>query len=321
MRSQGSSQLRGSFSMFAKVAWRAASTARLLRSQRRAGARLVRMRERPPSSTRRWKRRASRSATMMAAAFPANHGSTVAPTARRPTRIRRYPKNVKDLFSGPASTSGQPEIVYPLTGSMHAMNQGDINFQWNAGVIDEHLVPARCDRRHRRSSNSISAAPTRWASARYQMPEIEWLDLGDKFRGADVTFTVGRYRRQCWGRRRSPGRGVHVQADHDHVLARAGHRRSLLLGGGVEEHQAVHVRREEGGCLSSSPTRRPTSTPAWLATASAVTGRSSPSRCRNLPHGENTSAIQTAPTDRSGDAVREAGHGDVAVLYAWRGGR
>ena len=40
------------------------------------------------------------------------------------------PMNVKDLFGGPPSASGQPEIIYPLTGSMHAMNQGDITFQW-----------------------------------------------------------------------------------------------------------------------------------------------------------------------------------------------
>jgi hypothetical protein len=101
------------------------------------------------------------------------------------------PANAKDLFGGPPSTSGQPVIVYPLTGSMHAMNQGDITFQWNAGVTTNNLfrlqVTAGADKK---KFEFYLPCTDKMGQCTYQMPALEWLDLGDKFRGQDLTFTI-----------------------------------------------------------------------------------------------------------------------------------
>jgi len=190
MRSQASNQLRGSFSMFAKVlrfAWLPLliSCAHAADPVRGGSAGTNAMINTPMEEA----------GIVLGAddgggipGQPWQYGGSDGTSAYKDPSL---PKNVKDMFKGPASLSGQPVIVYPLTGSMHAMNQGDITFQWNAGVTTSTLfrldVTAGVDKK---KFEFYFGCTNKMGECSYQMPEIEWLDLGDKFRGADLTFTL-----------------------------------------------------------------------------------------------------------------------------------
>jgi hypothetical protein len=102
------------------------------------------------------------------------------------------PINVLGKFKGEAaapsdSGTGRPVLLYPLAGSMHPMNLGLITFQWMQGNPDNTLFQIEamdgdvaflfyfmC--------NTGECTPT--------MPQSEWLDLGRRFAGRDITFTV-----------------------------------------------------------------------------------------------------------------------------------
>ena len=87
-----------------------------------------------------------------------------------------------------------------------------------------------------------------------------------------------------------------VQADHHHVLTRAGHRRSLLLG-----RQSKSIKRFTFGAKKAVVFIKPNSpTDEYTCVACHSVSRDGKViafAVSNLPHGENTSAIQTAPTD------------------------
>ncbi len=72
---------------------------------------------------------------------------------------------------------------------MHAMNQGDITFQWNAGVLTNNLFRFDVTAGTQKFQFYVGCKSPK-GECTYQMPVNEWLDLGDKFRGTDATFTL-----------------------------------------------------------------------------------------------------------------------------------
>jgi hypothetical protein len=97
------------------------------------------------------------------------------------------PPGVKDQFGGPTAASGRPELVYPLAGSMHPMNLGDITLQWKQGSAANTVFRVQAASAGKSYDFYV---PCVEAECMFAVPEQHWLNLGWEFKGADVTLTV-----------------------------------------------------------------------------------------------------------------------------------
>jgi hypothetical protein len=73
---------------------------------------------------------------------------------------------------GPGDPAGAPKIVYPLDGAMHAVNIGDINFQWTRGSPSNRVFRIRLDDGQTRYDFYV---PCTIASCLYALPARGWL--------------------------------------------------------------------------------------------------------------------------------------------------
>jgi hypothetical protein len=101
--------------------------------------------------------------------------------------------DVRKQFPETEAADGAPSLLYPLSGSMHPMNLGDIVFQWRRGRMTDSLFRIDIDsaeqsfRLYVPCGDAGSAAPD---ACVYQLPESEWLDLGARFKGSSIEASV-----------------------------------------------------------------------------------------------------------------------------------
>jgi hypothetical protein len=92
---------------------------------------------------------------------------------------------VKDQFTG-APMAGAA-LVYPLGNSLHPNNLGLITLQWTKASAQDQVwridIAGGTDTFH-------FFVPCPRLQCTYAMPESEWLDLGKRFAGQDVTVTL-----------------------------------------------------------------------------------------------------------------------------------
>jgi hypothetical protein len=204
------------------------------------------------------------------------------------------PDSVRDQFKGPPSTSGQPEIVYPLDGSMHAMNQGDITFHWNAGVSTSTLFRLDVDAPNQKFQFYFGCKSDK-GQCTYQMPATEWLDLGDKFRGQSLKFTI-------------VGTDGSVAAGAPPGVVYTSKPISITFSpepviGGLYYWAAASksIKRFTFGAKKAVPFIKPNSPTDEFSCVACHSvsrdGKVIAFAVSQDPGGENTSAIQTAPTD------------------------
>jgi WD40-like Beta Propeller Repeat len=215
------------------------------------------------------------------------------------------PDNVKDLFKGPPSTSGQPVIVYPLTESMHAMNQGDITFQWNAGVTTSTLFKLEVTDGTKKFEfylpcTNLGAAGIQNAKlgqCTYLMPELEWLDLGAQFRGKNLTFTIA----GTDGSALADGGPAGVVYTSKPITITFSPEPVI---GGLYYWAAASksIKRFTFGAKKAVPFIKPNSPTDEFSCVACHSvsrdGKVIAFAVSQDPGGENTSAIQTAPTDQ-----------------------
>jgi hypothetical protein len=101
------------------------------------------------------------------------------------------PADVIDQFGGPPDTSAanKPVIVYPLARSMHPMNLGLITFQFTQGSATSSVFRIEVKSGNDTFDLFVPCTDPSGHCA-YAMPESEWLDLGTRQAGKDVTFTI-----------------------------------------------------------------------------------------------------------------------------------
>ena len=96
--------------------------------------------------------------------------------------------DVREQFGGPSSDSGKPQLVYPLSNSMHAMNLDNITFQWTRGDAASRLFRIEATVG---SEKYYFFVPCEDAECTYKMPRDEWLTLGKEFAGdGDIAFSI-----------------------------------------------------------------------------------------------------------------------------------
>jgi hypothetical protein len=93
--------------------------------------------------------------------------------------------DVKDQFGG-APAAGAA-LIYPLNNSLHPNNLGDITFQWTKTSARNQVW--RIDITDGTDTFHIFA-PCPALQCVYKMPESEWIDLGKRFAGKEVTVTL-----------------------------------------------------------------------------------------------------------------------------------
>jgi len=95
------------------------------------------------------------------------------------------PADVKDQFGG--AMSGEAKLVYPLENTLHPNNLSDITFQWTKASSKDQVwridIAGGADTFH-------IFLPCSALQCVYKMPESEWLDLGKRFAGQEVTVTI-----------------------------------------------------------------------------------------------------------------------------------
>jgi WD40-like Beta Propeller Repeat len=101
--------------------------------------------------------------------------------------------DVRGAFPATETATGAPKLLYPLPGSMHPMNLGDITFQWLRGRSTDSLfrIDVEADKKSFKlyvpCADSGSTAPE---ACIYKLPESEWLDLGARFKGGSIKVSV-----------------------------------------------------------------------------------------------------------------------------------
>jgi hypothetical protein len=103
------------------------------------------------------------------------------------------PDDVRSQFPTTEVSDGAPSLAYPLPGSMHPNNLGNIEFQWHRGNPDDALF--RIDIAGGSQTFQLfvtcNTVGLKDASAcSYLLPEPEWLDLGQRFKGASVQASI-----------------------------------------------------------------------------------------------------------------------------------
>jgi hypothetical protein len=98
------------------------------------------------------------------------------------------PPGTPDTFGGGASGgSAQPQVVYPLAGSMHPINLADITFQWSQGKSQNQVFRVEFTGGGRTFDFYL---PCTRSQCMYQMPQMAWLGMADVLHGQAVTFTI-----------------------------------------------------------------------------------------------------------------------------------
>jgi WD40-like Beta Propeller Repeat len=97
------------------------------------------------------------------------------------------PAQTPSQFGGAPGPDATPSVVYPLAGSMHPINLGDITFQWSQGKPRNTVF--RIEVTAPSASYDFFVPCTR-AQCIYQMPSQAWLAMASAARGQTVTFTV-----------------------------------------------------------------------------------------------------------------------------------
>jgi hypothetical protein len=99
------------------------------------------------------------------------------------------PFNAQDLFKGAVdgNANDTPLIVYPLDGSMHPMNLSLMTFQWNQANSSNTLFRIETKVGGATFDFYVTCAA---GQCQFPMPESEWLDLGLRFAGQTLTFTL-----------------------------------------------------------------------------------------------------------------------------------
>ena len=91
-------------------------------------------------------------------------------------------------FGAPAGDpAGAPKIVYPLDGAMHAVNIGDITFQWTRGAASNRVFRIRLDDGQ---SQFDFYVPCTIASCLYALPAKGWLAIAYAHPDKTLTATV-----------------------------------------------------------------------------------------------------------------------------------
>jgi hypothetical protein len=96
-------------------------------------------------------------------------------------------------FGGtPGAPTGAPDIVYPLDGAMHAINIGDITFQWTRGEASSRVFRIRLDDGASRYDFYV---PCTIGSCLYTLPSNGWLAIAyahpDRALNATIEATDG----------------------------------------------------------------------------------------------------------------------------------
>ena len=126
-------------------------------------------------------------------------------------------------FGGPAGDPmGAPRIAYPLDGAMHPSNLGAITFQWTRGDDASHVFRIRLEDGQGKDRFDFYV-PCTLATCLYPMPVRGWLAIA--YGHPDATLQPRRSKAPT----ATGGPVFRVAADLGAVLARAGHRRPLLL--------------------------------------------------------------------------------------------
>lgn len=94
---------------------------------------------------------------------------------------------VEDSFGGSETSAGQPVLVYPLGGSMHAQNLANITLQWTQGSASNTLFRIEVTLG---AENYRFYVPCDAAQCTYEMPDNEWLTLGRDHAGESASITV-----------------------------------------------------------------------------------------------------------------------------------
>ena len=97
------------------------------------------------------------------------------------------PPGTPDTFGGGASSDARPQVVYPLAGSMHPINLGDITFQWSQGKPQNQVFRVEFTAPPRTYDFYL---PCTRSQCIYQMPSQAWLAMADALHGQAVSFTV-----------------------------------------------------------------------------------------------------------------------------------
>ncbi len=101
--------------------------------------------------------------------------------------------DVRNAFDGPPSTTGLPRVAYPLSGAVHPMNLGEMTIHFERGSAEQQLF--RIDLLAGGAGFHFYV-PCTTEQCVVPLPEPEWLDLGQRYKGASielqVTGTAGR---------------------------------------------------------------------------------------------------------------------------------
>jgi hypothetical protein len=109
------------------------------------------------------------------------------PGADEAAKDDALPDDVRDWFDEPPTTSGAPQLVYPLDGSMHPNNLPNIAFQWTrgSGSSTAFRIEFAADGKKLRYYQGCTSTECEVA-----IPSNLWLDLGRRLAGKEVTVTV-----------------------------------------------------------------------------------------------------------------------------------
>lgn len=103
------------------------------------------------------------------------------------------PDDVRTQFPTTETAEGAPSLVYPLAGSMHPNNLGNIEFHWKRGRVDDSLYRIDIqggDQSFQLFVTCSTAGVTVANACTYLLPEPEWLNLGQRFKGASVQASI-----------------------------------------------------------------------------------------------------------------------------------
>jgi hypothetical protein len=96
--------------------------------------------------------------------------------------------NAPSAFTGGAGDpTGAPTIVYPLDGAMHALNIGDITFQWNRGDAGNQVFRIRLDDGQ---TSYDFYVPCAIARCLYTLPAAGWSALAYAHPDQQLTATI-----------------------------------------------------------------------------------------------------------------------------------
>jgi len=97
--------------------------------------------------------------------------------------------NAPGQFGGePGAATGAPSIVYPLAGAMHAINIGEITFQWRRGDETNRVFRIRLE--DDRSNRYDFYVPCTVATCLYSLPARGWLAIAYAHADGELQATI-----------------------------------------------------------------------------------------------------------------------------------